>query len=62
MPRLGSTFLERLLLDVLLLFLLLLCVLYGLMLLHGGMPFLTLGVVLLHRRLRGPSVDRPLLE
>jgi len=61
MPRLGSTFLERLPLEVLL-FLLLLHVLYGLMLLNRGAPFLALRIVLLHRRLRGPGVDHPLSE
>ena len=60
-PRLGSTFLERLPLEVLLLFLLLLCVLCGLMLLRGGTPFLALGVIL-HRRPRGSGVDRPLAK
>jgi hypothetical protein len=60
-PRLGSTFLERLPLEALLLFLLF-RILYGLMLLRGGAPFLVLGVILLHRSLRGPSVSRPLSE
>ena len=61
-PRLGSTYLERLPLKVLLLCLLLLCMLYGLLLLGGGTPFLTVDIILHHRRPRGPEVDHPLVK
>jgi hypothetical protein len=37
-------------------------VLYGFMLLCGGTPFLTLSVILLHRRPIGPGIDRPLAK
>jgi len=59
-PQLGLMFLECLLLEVLLLFFFLLRVFCRFLFLHGGAPFLALSVILLHRRLRGPGVDRPL--
>jgi hypothetical protein len=61
MPLFGLSFLERLTLEVLPL-LLLLYVLCRFMLLRGGVPFLMLNVILLHQRLRGPGVDRPLAK
>ena len=61
-PLFGSSFLERLTLEVLPLLLLLLHILYGFMLLCRGAPFLALRVILLHRRPRGLGVDRPLAK
>jgi len=60
LPRLRAAFLERLSLKVLFLLLLLLEVLYGLQFLRRLAPPISIGVVPLYWRLRGPSVDRAL--
>ena len=62
LPRFRTAFLERLSLEVLFLLFFLFQVLCGLLLLCGFAPPLTVDVVLLYRRLRGPSVDRSLCK
>ena len=62
LPRFRTAFLERLSFEVLFLLFFLFQVLCGLLLLCGFAPPLTVDVVLLYRRLRGPSVDRSLCK
>jgi len=60
LPGLRSTCLQRLSLEILLLFLLLFRVLCGLLLLRGLTPLVVIDIILLYRRIRGSSVDRSL--
>ena len=60
LPGLRSTCLQRLTLEILLLFLFLFKVLCGLLLFRGLTPLVTIDFILLYWRLRGSSVDRSL--
>ena len=60
LPRLHSTRLQRLTLEILLLFLLLFQVHCGLLLFGGLLPLVTIGLFLLYRRIRGSNINRNL--
>ena len=61
-PQFHSTFLERLPLEILFLLFFLFQVICGLLFLCGLASPITIDIILLYRRPRGPSVNRALCE